>query len=495
MNKYNNTTSEVEIDLIDLMWKLLMQWKAILIACIFMALLVPGAKYMKDSNVYKAAVEEKAKLEAEASRPADERIEEALAPLNENDRGAVQLLLQQEDMVALQQDYLNNSIGLNVDPTSQRTLTIIYLIKSGDSTNMQTIMDTYGTCIHRKEYITKLREIIDPDSKEEFIDELISTYASDVPDSYATSAIFTVQVILPEDVNADELVSYFDSVMKNLHKEIAAEVGDHTVKIENVEDGHIYNNDLVSRRTDIINTIQDLNNRIKSAKDGFTEEQKAAITAIEAIKNPDSAVSAAISASADETEELVAPSFSIKYALLGFVLGAVLYAGVYMVLLILKRVISSASTVQTFTNTRLLGEVYSASERKGIRKLLTSVAVLKLRYGKKLNKEAQADEIAATVDSVCSYNDTKKLTLLLSGIGDGLKDTVDLLLERCRAAGSGKEFVAIDADTMEEKELSSVSDAVYVVSSNSKLNDLTKLIGLCKDYGIRPLGSVYMEEM
>lgn len=513
MNTNYNPAAEVEIDLIDLMWKLLMQWKAILIVCIITALLVPGAKYIKDRKAYSAALEEQKQAEEESSRPAAERIEEALEPLSETDRSVIRILLQQEEMAALQEDYLNNSISLNTDPTSQRSLTIKYLLSTDSGTSMQTLADSYATCIRRNSFKNQLREIIAPESKTEYINELISTYTSAIPDSYADSTIFTVSIVIPEDTDADKVSALVDSTIESLQGELEQKIGYHTIEKANTEDCHSYNKDLVDRRTNIINTINSLNASVKNTKAAFTEEQAAAFEVIEAIQKAEkedeenaaekaaaeakSSSKSADSADAEGAEdgELVAPRFSKKYALLGLFLGAFLYAGLYVVVLILRRSVASASAASGVTGTRLLGEIYTEADRTGLAKLLMSERVKKWRYGSKLDRDVQVNRIAASIDAICAHHQADRLTLLMSGIDKDLTDTVDRLAVRCRNFGADKHVRVLSADAMEEKEYSVVKNAVYVISDRSKLDDIARLTGLCKDYEVTPFGSVYMEEL
>ena len=487
MNRFNSPAPEVEIDLIDMFWKLLMQWKAILIVCIITALMASGAKYLMDSAAYTAFTEEQKKTEAEASRPQDERIAEVLGKLPTSEKSMVLLVLQQEDMIELQQDYLNNSIGLNLDPANQRTLTIKYLLRSDAEADMQTLTDAYGTCIRRKEYMEKLGDIIDPGAKAEYIGELISTSNSPVPDSYAKSTIFTVSVIQPEDTDPDKIVSLMDSAIKDLHKEISSEAGEHSIKRENIEDGRSYNTDLISRRSSIINSINDLNNRIQNTKNSFSEEQKEAMNEIERIRDP--------KAEADEGSIVAEPVISKKYAMLGFMLGAFLYALIYIAVTVLRRSVTSASSVQSLTGTRLLGEIYTMTEHKGMRRLLSSERIINLRYREKLDTDAQSASAADTIGSVSAYNKADRLTFLLTSKGGGVTQAAELLKSKCLEAGSIPEVTTLYIAAMKEKDLASVHDAVYIVTENTRIDDLMKLNDLCSDYDIRLLGSVYISEL
>lgn len=499
MNNYN-PPQEIEIDLIDLMWKLLMQWKAILIVCIIMALLVPGVKYAKDSKAYKAALAEKKAAEEQASKPEEEQIEAALESLPAKDREDVMFIVQQQELADLQKDYLENSIYLNTNPASQRQLSVKYLLKTDGGTDIGTLADAYSTCLRRKDTIKALRDVIAPDSNIEYIYELIETtgiISSLFDDS--DSAIYTVTIVLPDDSDADKVIEVIEASLNDNHSEIESSVGPHSVQRKNIEDYHIYNETVISRRANATYTINNLNSSIDNAKNKLSSEQQAAYEAIIAVKHAAGDLDDKAKAAADDADQadddLQAPSFSKKYALLGFILGAFLYAGIYVVMLILKKIVGSASTAQSYTGTRLLGEVYKMAEHKGLSALFASAAVAKWRYKDKLDADRQTDALASTVDAVCAHHGTDKLTLLLSGIETEFDDTIRMIAEKCRNIGNKKSIDILNADDMDEKLLDSVDNAVYVLSSNSKVDKLGSLISLCRDYDVTPLGSVYLEEL
>ena len=495
MNNSYNAPRAIEIDLKDLMWKLLMQWKAILLVCIAMALLVPGLKYAKDSNAYKTAIADKKKAEEESSKPVEERIDAALKLLPADQREDVLFVVQQQDMVNVQKDYLNNSILLNTDPASQRQLSFKFVLKSEAGTDMRTLADSYSTCIRRTSSLESLQEIISPDTSLEYIDELIDTRNEDILAGDAESAIYTVIITLPDDADADKIVELIDSEVNDFHDEIDSNVGDHSILKANVEDHSVFNKEIIDRRANLTYTINNLDGSIDAAKVKLSPEQQAAYEAIVTIKETSDTVQKATSEDDVSASELQKPGFSRKYAVLGFLLGAFLYAGVYVVMLILKKVIASASAAQRYTGTRLLGEVYRKADHKGLSWLLTSNVVARWRYKDKLDMDKQISALAITIDAVCAHHSTDRLTLMLSGVGDGFSDIIDRIVKKSSSEGNKKSIELINADKMDEKALGAVKNAMYVLCNKSKVDNLGILMSLVKDYDVTPLGTVYLEEL
>ena len=360
---------------------------------------------------------------------------------------------------------------------------------------MRTLADAYSTCIRRTSSLDSLREIISPDTSLEYIDELIDTENEDILAGDAESAVYTVTITLPDNVDAGRIIELIDSEIGDFHDEISSNVGDHSILKANVEDHSLFNQDIIERRTNLTNSINNLNNSIDAAKGKLNAEQQAAYEAIIAIKKSSDTVQMAASEGNDSSTDLQKPGFSKKYAVLGFLLGAFLYAGIYVVMLILKKVVASASTAQSYTGTRLLGEIYKKADHKGFSWLLTSNVVARWRYKDKLDVEKQLSALAATIDAVCAHHGTDKLTLLLSGIDDGFSDVIDRIVKACSSEGNKKSIELINADNLEEKALGSVKNAAYVLCSKSRVDSLGSLMSLVKNYDVATLGTVYLEKL
>ena len=492
MNSIYNSSQEYEIDLIEFFWKLLMQWKAVLIVCIAMAVLVPGVKYLKDSKAYDASLAEKAKAEEDASLPVEERISKILETLPEDEASTVQYILEMQDQIALQKYYLSNSILLNSDPTSLRVLSIKYYLQKENVPDIQTLIDAYGTCLHRMKVISDLREIISPGVPSEFIYELVSTSGGSVADDTVSSTLFTVSIILPKDIEAEGVINTVDSYISSTKEELSSTLGKHSIKKVNVEDYRNYSVTASDRRTNISYAINNLNNNINNIKNTLTDEQKAALNTINAIQDAETAAEEGSSVSADN---VASPSLNKKYAVIGFILGAFLYACIYLILIVFKKTVYSASSAQSYAKARLLGELYSLGSHSGIEKLFFSKNVAKKRYKEKLDIETKSEEAADTIGAVCSHHGIDRLTLLASGISKESKDALETMAKKCDGNGRNIKIDVVDADKITEKKLSDIGNAVFALSNQTKASNVYNLTGLCAGYDIAPLGVLYMEKV
>ena len=133
MNTNNNyyIPPETEIDLIELTWRMLAQWKAILVCALVMALLVPSVVYLKDTRAYKEAQYE-AEKEATDSVDPEEAIEELIVALKPEDRPAVEQALRNDEIIEAKREYLNSSLLVNLDTQKAATAVVGYMI-DGDA--------------------------------------------------------------------------------------------------------------------------------------------------------------------------------------------------------------------------------------------------------------------------------------------------------------------------------------------------------------------------
>ena len=156
-------TEEVEINLVDLLQKLFGQWKPILVCAVAFAFLLGGYKYMKDRSA----------VQTVSSSDTIEEIE--LTDLEEkNVNAAIELTEEIEGI----QEYLDESILMNIDPNHKNRVILLYSIDDATKQTKQKIIESYLTYIGSGGALDAIKEL---DSKKWDVDkgylaELISAY-------------------------------------------------------------------------------------------------------------------------------------------------------------------------------------------------------------------------------------------------------------------------------------------------------------------------------
>ena len=136
MNSQTYQQNTIQIDIVALLKKALIQWRAIIIFAVILGLLVSGLKYIKDLSSYKAAL---ALSKDETS--SDDIIKKSGLTVDEQD--AVQLAVSQKKQIESQSEYLSDSLYMNLDPMNLRQLSLLYFIKAKGGSDAADLLTVY----------------------------------------------------------------------------------------------------------------------------------------------------------------------------------------------------------------------------------------------------------------------------------------------------------------------------------------------------------------
>ena len=491
---------ETEINIKEITWDLLEQWKAVLIVALATMLLVVGLKYAKDTRAYNSALDQE-KSNNKLNLTNEERIEEALVDLTEDDRATVEYLIKQDEWIESEKDYINKSIRLKTNPTSQRTLEMTYHIKVNESedagADAAALIFGYNTQVKRGSVINALGQIIDPNADNKYIAELV-TFEDDGRDNHHAStesdeAVMSVRVVLPDETDSEKVKEVIDSAIKKCSEDLSTSICVHKIRQIQSSESYTFNRDAVDTRNNILYSINNLMNNKKNITSTLRDEANSALEKVEIIKKEATVEEDMTSQNSGETEDdaLNKPGISKKYALLGFVLGAMAYSFAYLIWIILRGRINCASDVENYSQFRLIGEVYEKATLKGAEGLFNSKTVDKFRYKNKQNAERQINKAATSLETASKHDGADNITMLsLSGSSD--------LCERLMKAINTKGIKASVVDvTNEEIEplLLNTKNVGIVVNKDDKVEDLANLANLIREYEVPCSGVVYLGKM
>ena len=495
MNNTDNRQIETVINIKEIIWDLFEQWKMVLISALLMTLLVSGAKYVKDMKDYNTAQVEK-KVEYQKAASTEARIDDVLSALPESERSTVMTVVNQNEWIATEKEYVNNSILLNTDPTNQRTLVADYYIKAPEAqaSIRNSLIYGYTTYLKDAHVAEALREVIAPDVDINYITELIDTEISkdDREGSEAYDAILTCNVVLPDGADAQKVEETLTSLIGERASELSSIIYPHSIDLISAREAYLYNKDAVKSRTDTLSNIYNLQNFIKNMQTSFSDGQKNALEAITAIKAAEKNSSVLDSDKEEATDtDSTKPGFSKKYALLGFVLGVMMYAFIYLLMVIRRGCLICAGDASLYTSSRLLGELYEQTKLTGIKALLKSRLVEKYRYGNRLDIMKQTEKMRSSIEAVCRHEGIKELTVFDQSAPEKLKDTI---IKEINDLGIKVTEISAGKD-INENDLCDAANAVFLTGNTTKVSALCGLSDLLKDYDIRALGSIYAAEL
>lgn len=482
MSNSFNQQPVTEINLKELFWKMLTQWKALLIVSLIMALLLCGTKHVKDVHAYNDELEAQKKAEKQATLSLDERMEKAMEMLPNDEAESVCYLLREQEWLNTQKEYLNDSILMNTDPTNQRVLKLVYDIEADNPNKIATLIDNYYLFLQSEEIIEAIKPYFSIGADNKYITELF--YKEETDMSFPTAKeTLTINLVLTEDTDAEDVRDAINDTLAKNTKKMQA-LYPHSLALVGEEETHVYHEENVNRRREIFGNINGLETSIDNTKNKLSTEQEAAFEAL-----------ADYSLSADAIEDKPeVPGWSKKYAVFGFVVGAVIYAGIYVLLTIIKGGIGSAAGLRTLTGARLFGEIYYNNKEKTWRKLFYSNFINRIRYKGKNNTSEQINMIVDAICSVCEHLGSKSVTFFTTDDvekNDQSVEIIEKILEKVLSNGVNASVIYA-SNNIEENHLLDTKNAVFVASEYTKASILSNVLSICADYDIKTLGCIYL---
>lgn len=346
---------EKEIDLLDLLADILSHWRGILICLIIGALIFGSVDYIKSVNVLKEA-EEKVVGDFPNQEITVEMMAQSIIKneLNEAERTAVLITIDDEEELEARKKYENVSIVMDMDPYKVPRVELVYelaLIEPEENhmvANMyQDILTSSGlfTYIHEKTGIdeTAARELIhiSTRSNKDYLDEYQKLIVG--KDS------MKINILHVEEKTCQQLAEVVKTYLDMVHDEITNSIGKHEIVLVSENIGVVMDTNMLERQINYRNSLLALENSIAQAHDSFTDEQLLyynLLTGKEEIF---------VNTNAD---------FSMKMMVLGAIVVAFLYIGLWIVLYVLNGKIRSCDNFNSIYGIVTLGVLFVDKKKK-----------------------------------------------------------------------------------------------------------------------------------
>lgn len=366
-------TEEREINLLDLLEKILYAWRGVLVLAIIFAILLPVMQYVRADKAYKAALNTTAEehleeLEIELSQVELEKIEYA----KESRR---QILAQLEE----KQQYMEDSVLMKLNPHHKPVVTMRYYIDTRYVMNYTKDMPKDYTNELMEAYVGYVKGGItqklenQSDTSVKYMEELLSAGAG-------SNSVLTVSVIGEDQESAENLAAKVDEELRNYQSELEDKIGSHD--FTQISSYFAYDSDqeLADLQNQTKLSILDMNSRIVNLTAGFTEDMLTVWEGktVREIEEDDDEME-------DEIKvEPVPPSISAKYIVLGFLVGAFLYCAWIACLYILNGRMKTTDELQEIYGLRVFGKLSQGKDTSEKKKFLSGVDSL---IDKALKKE------------------------------------------------------------------------------------------------------------
>lgn len=376
-------TQDIEIDLTDLLRRLGIQWKQILICALVFAVLAGGYGYLRDTD----------------SSDVMETAEDA--ELSEEELGNVMSAVELHRDIRMQEEYLENSVLMKADPYHKHRVSMLYSIDGAKSQDIQKITESYLNFIINGGAADVLQKSGsgDWDMDKSYLAELVTAYQKSNESAYQkvienadnadrlTGAIFYAEVTGLDIGQARQLASDMQLILKKQHTKVQAQAGSHRLTLLSTEHNILADGNLLAQQRDRRAQLKSNTANLKAATDAFDDKQMAVYRKEAGIE--DENLKKESGGFEDDTENIGGNgntgSFAVpvKYLILGFFGGLFVYCGIYICWYLFQDTVKSEEEMKNLYafpvygcipfgnqgNDRLVNRIRLACKRKGITKL------------------------------------------------------------------------------------------------------------------------------
>ncbi|MBR4575118.1 MAG: hypothetical protein IKO16_09420 [Lachnospiraceae bacterium] len=504
----NRLFNEQEIDLLDLLLRLVEQWRGLLISGLIFALMFSGSMYMKygtrDSGIIN-------KITLTESTNVEDVYQQICTALS-----------QYADYMLAKNTY-DNSIINRSDYKNLLSVTLKYQIESleggedlgSGNSDVFTLMNLYSSIMGDGDFTESMLAEANRfwnDFNPASLGEILSITASQ--DTSAESrkiGLLTITCIIPNSADIHELENTMTDSLNAYHNKISPLAGQHTVKLIILTNKKINNDSLTSTHNNSYSTLINAKNTYDKTVAGLADSDKKLVDKIISENEGSYDIATYISSLDKKLEEAkkqaqeadITPpqavnqpenaTFSIKYFALGFILGCFIYAGVYFTYFVLIRLVRDEHVLERASGMRNFGGVYDYPYTGSFQRFLHDKKVYSFRTRKGKSAEAINEDI---VSKLIYLKDNNATVISVGKLSKRVQTFID----------SQGQYLAdhkIDVKTFNiEDDVSAVRDSQFIDMNNviilllgnrSKWVNVRDLYYKLCEYGINIIGSEYLE--
>lgn len=462
---------EREISLKDLFWNILFGWRAVVCFGIIFAVLLGGMKYFRDTKAYHAA----------QSTVSDEKQE---AVLTEEEMEQVANARDLQARIEEYQNYLDTSAFMQINPYEKHILELQYHVQSDyvinytrdnepDYTSDVTAM--YCNYIIGGDVSRQVIEKAELSISQEDFSELLKVKQN------GTSIYITIGY---GDEKKLEDISEAVKVLLSQKVPQLQQIGSHTLELIGESQNVVVDEDLIEKKNTISNNITTIDTQLKSLKSTMTEHQLNVLND-EIAEETES----------DAVQEMMKPSISKKYVVLGAFAGIFLVCIWIVCKMLFTAKLQNSEEIRSLYGVRLLGEVHVQSGRKRFLAVIDDKLMsIRNRRKKKLSARQQIKVVSANVALSCKQQGITDIYITGSEFEYADTETMNMLKRELSEQNIQiKEGANMFYDAASLKQAAEVGNILFVEQQNRSIYDeISNEIHLAKEQNCNVLGVVVL---
>lgn len=457
---------EREVSLKNLFWKVLLGWRRWFIFGIIMAIVIGGVKYMRDSSAYQRDLENLS-------------VEEE--PLKEEEQRVVEEAEKIQKQISELQSYIQNSVLMKSDAFHENVLILQYYIDSDYTFNyteqskkdyLDELISAYSNYVKSGEMAEIIAKELNLDKKENYINELITTDGN--------KGIFRISVVYSDDKSLEALQSVIVEAMEKQMAQIVEKIGSHTLELLSGEVLVRTNKELARQQKEQYEVLDEYRTQLAVLKGSMTSNQLKAL---------------GIEVETTTSEDIVAvkPIISVKYAILGFLVGVFLTCFWESLEVLFALRLQESGDLSILYGIRLLGDVTEKKDKRKFLGIIDDIILrIKDRRKKQMTSVQQYEIVCSNIEIDCKRNEKNRVYFTGTNIENIDKKWVNDIKKSLQLAGISMDFgenICYNAKSL--KNAAEVGVVIFIEKIGTSLyEEIEKEIKFATENGIRIMGGI-----
>lgn len=393
-------TEEQEIDLKDLMFAVFHKWRPLILVAVICGLLLGG---VKGFMTYKEQSDPEVRKEADLTYSADLELYEKNKDTYEKE------IENLRTDIANQQDYLDNSIWINMSPYDVYEARADFYVSTGytimpgmtyqNRDYTDTILQAYQSMLTSSAVMEDIAKKVGTEPR--YLQELVTVTIGTIgTNGNQFSRLLTIDVNHTSEEKAKEVLDAFLVYIEEMKTQITASIGEHTVSTVSESVSSMVNLDLADLQKKQVQKLTDLN-------DSLQEKQ----TELDELVEPKK----------EDSSKRAAAKDAVKFGVIGGFGGAFLVAFIVCIAFVMGDKVYSARELKDRYKVKILGKLSDGKKVDAIDAWLNRLEGRACNG----NPETEYGLIAANVKNYAG--DRKKLLITGSAAADVLERAAEAL--------------------------------------------------------------------
>lgn len=467
----NAFLNDMTIDLKEIGWRLLEQWKSVFLGAVCIMALFLGFMHLHNAKTVANQGQDEVMNQPKSAQ-------EVIDSLPENEQIPVLTAYQFAQQNEQLQTYVRLAPIMQIDPNNAKRLRSSWTTDNAD--HGHAIAMSYVLELQTNEVVKALINASGADCNiEQFMGLMFFTYPNNVDDSTVCLDLFLTDSMNAEAVQ-EELVHQVEKAKVKIQKEF----GEHSIQDYRSEIGYVSDDRVYTKKVSTLSNMANINQTVTNLRNNFSDLQTAAFTKI---MNED------YTSAGVETAPVAPKTITKRNVIAGLILGGIIYIGLYFLIVILSHVVISPAMFRK-ASVRVLGRWYNPESKKNA--LLRDRFIWKKHHKKYLDKEMALNKVSEVMSGICQYKGVRSLLLAVAtDQSEGQEGFVRDLVDRLKADGIRVTSTVISKKSGNIDEnvfMSADGVTVIAIDSKTKIEELAVILDCCNDYEKPVMGSVYL---